>query len=152
VYPSVNQNVNTQIQQCTMLSETSGNNGDNYASKLKRLVAYSRDVIVIILRDKELISEFISDDDFAELFKKEAQKLTDKIEKDMDNVMFEISSDKNKIKLSNEGLDDVHLDFKYNFINRIAIKAGLPSLDEYKVNSTLRVDPSYKGFFEYQIT
>jgi hypothetical protein len=99
-----------------MLSETSGNNGDNYASKLKRLVAYSRDVIVIILRDKELISEFISDDDFAELFKKEAQKLTDKIEKDMDNVMFEISSDKNKIKLSNEGLDDVHLDFKYNLL------------------------------------
>ena len=49
--------------------------------------------------------------------------------------MFEISSDKNKIKLSNEGLDDVHLDFKYNFINRIAIKARLPSLDEYKVNS-----------------
>ena len=100
--------------------------------KLKRLVAFSCDFMIIILQDKDLISLFLADKDFARLIQRHNAALLGSIEEHRKMVISKINSSEFKDRLSDEGLSGDELNFKYEFINEILRKMGLPELDIYK--------------------
>lgn len=100
--------------------------------KLKRLVAFSCDFMIIILQDKDLISLFLADKDFARLIQRHNDTLLGSIKEHRKMVISKINLGEFKDRLSDEGLSGDELNFKYEFINEILKKMGLPELDIYK--------------------
>jgi len=100
--------------------------------KLKRLVAFSCDFMIIILEDKDLISLFLADKDFARLIQRHNATLVGSIKEHRKMVISKINLGEFKDRLSNEGLSGDELNFKYEFINELLKKMGLPELDIYK--------------------
>ena len=100
--------------------------------KLKRLVAFSCDFMIIILEDKDLISLFLADKDFARLIQRHNATLLGSIKEHRKMVISKINSGEVKDRLSDEGLSGDELNFKYEFINELLKKMGLPELDIYK--------------------
>jgi len=100
--------------------------------KLKRLVAFSCDFMIIILQDKDLISLFLADKDFAHLIQRHNDTLLGSIKEHRKMVISKINLGEFKDRLSDEGLSGDELNFKYEFINEILKKMGLPELDIYQ--------------------
>lgn len=100
--------------------------------KLKRLVAFSCDFMIIILQDKDLISLFLADKDFARLIQRHNDTLLGSIKEHRKMVISKINLGEFKDRLSDEGLSGDELNFKYEFINEILKKMGLPELDIYQ--------------------
>jgi hypothetical protein len=100
--------------------------------KLKRLVAFSCDFMIIILQDKDLISLFLADKDFARVVQRHNATLLGSITEHRKMVISKINSGEVKDRLSDEGLSGDELNFKYEFINELLKKMGLPELDIYK--------------------
>ena len=100
--------------------------------KLKRLVAFSCDFMIIILEDKDLISLFLADKDFARLIQRHNATLLGSIKEHRKMVISKINLGEFKDRLSDEGLSGDELNFKYEFINELLKKMGLPELDIYK--------------------
>lgn len=100
--------------------------------KLKRLVAFSCDFMIIILQDKDLISLFLADKDFARLIQRHNDTLLGSIKEHRKMVISKINLGEFKDRLSDEGLSGDELNFKYEFINELLKKMGLPELDIYK--------------------
>ena len=100
--------------------------------KLKRLVAFSCDFMIIILQDKDLISLFLADKDFARVVQRHNATLLGSIREHRKMVISKINSGEVKDRLSDEGLSGDELNFKYEFINELLKKMGLPELDIYK--------------------
>ena len=100
--------------------------------KLKRLVAFSCDFMIIILEDKDLISLFLADKDFARLIQRHNATLLGSIKEHRKMVISKINLGEFKDRLSYEGLSGDELNFKYEFINELLKKMGLPELDIYK--------------------
>ena len=100
--------------------------------KLKRLVAFSCDFMIIILQDKDLISLFLADKDFARFIQRHNDTLLGSIREHRKMVISKINLGEFKDRLSDEGLSGDELNFKYEFINEILKKMGLPELDIYK--------------------
>ena len=100
--------------------------------KLKRLVAFSCDFMIIILQDKDLISLFLADKDFARLIQRHNATLLGSIKEHRKMVISKINLGEFKDRLSDEGLSGDELNFKYEFINELLKKMGLPELDIYK--------------------
>ena len=100
--------------------------------KLKRLVAFSCDFMIIILQDKDLISLFLADKDFARLIQRHNDTLLGSIKEHRKMVISKINLGEFNDRLSDEGLSGNELNFKYEFINEILKKMGLPELDIYQ--------------------
>ena len=100
--------------------------------KLKRLVAFSCDFMIIILQDKDLISLFLADKDFARVVQRHNATLLGSITEHRKMVISKINLGEFKDRLSDEGLSGDELNFKYEFINELLKKMGLPELDIYK--------------------
>jgi hypothetical protein len=98
--------------------------------KQKRIIAYSRDIIVILL-DDGISSKFLSKD-FAAIFRENSETLIHRVETNMSQVIADIDSGNYAQKLAQEGLSELELDFKYSLFNEILIRAGLPvTLSDY---------------------
>jgi len=102
------------------------------STKLKRLVAFSCDLMIIFLEDKDLISLFLADKDFARLIQRHNATLLGSIKEHRKMVISKINLGEFKDRLSYEGLSGDELNFKYEFINELLKKMGLPELDIYK--------------------
>ena len=102
------------------------------STKLKRLVAFSCDLMIIFLEDKDLISLFLADKDFARLIQRHNATLLGSIKEHRKMVISKINLGEFKDRLSDEGLSGDELNFKYEFINELLKKMGLPELDIYK--------------------
>ena len=100
--------------------------------KLKRLVAFSCDFMIIILQDKDLISLFLADKDFARVVQRHNATLLGSITEYRKMVISKINCGEVKDRFSDEGLSGDELNFKYEFINELLKKMGLPELDIYK--------------------
>jgi hypothetical protein len=92
--------------------------------KLKRMAASSRDVLIVLL-DSEISSKFLSDD-FAAVFRSNSESLISRVETYMSQAIVAIDSDGYTLKLKEEGLSDIELDFKYSLFDQILVRTGLP--------------------------
>jgi hypothetical protein len=99
-------------------------------TKLKRIVAYSRDFIICVL-DNKVTSRFLPED-LAEIFAKYSETLIKSVETNTSKAISAIDSNNYITKLMDEGLSEDELGFKYSFFNQILIGAELPvTLDDY---------------------
>lgn len=97
--------------------------------KLKKLVSYSRDVLVVVL-DKNVIHKLVPRE-LAKIFTKYHDSLVRAIKKDSSAITSNIDSNNYSTNLMSAGLSGDQLNFKYSFFNGILNMVGLPSLDEY---------------------
>ena len=97
-------------------------------TKLKRIIACSRDVIVSLL-DKEIIVQFLPED-LADTFVAHSETLVKSIETNSTSAINAI--DLNHQKLKDEGLSEDELEFKYAYFNKILTKMEMPvTLNDY---------------------
>lgn len=98
-------------------------------TKLKRLVACSRDVIVILI-DKDIIYKLVPRE-FANIFTRYHDSLVNTINEDAYMIKSKIDSTENDIALDRAGLLRDSLNFKYDFFDNLLKIIKMPSLDEY---------------------
>jgi hypothetical protein len=126
--------------------------------KLKRLVAFSRDIILVSL-DREVLPLLIEDTKIRNNFIEYSYDLTKRVKKDMQKTLSIIDRGKQQAKLEKEGLTGQELKFKYAFFNSIIDNVNsnlsnspvydktpysLPSLDTYKDIHIMTLDNESK--------
>ena len=93
--------------------------------KLKRMIAFSRDVILVSL-DGEIIPILIDDDRIKNEFMEYSRTLVERVIKDTRRTLEFIDKDVKYDDLEREGLVGGELNFKYAFLNSIISKVNEP--------------------------
>lgn len=86
--------------------------------RLKRLVAFSRDIIVVSL-DRNVLPFLIEDNKIRNVFIEYSSNLTERVRNDTQKTLRIIDTGDEEAKLEEEGLTGQELKFKYDFLIRL---------------------------------
>src|SRR5919107_4635000 len=107
--------------------------------RLKRMVAFSRDIILVSL-DKDVLPFLIEDTKIRNVFIEYSYDLTERVKNDTLTTLNIINSGEEEANLAKEGLTGGELRFKYTFFNSIidTINSNIsPSPDSDNTSSRL---------------